>query len=469
MKPHLFTRRRFLGTAAAAVAAPSALPAIGLNEIPKGERPKQAAGLKILNPRGRVPVSFIIDDSTCLVNMGKFCMPQFAEAHPDRKDYKKDWKSWPDEIPDSFVRKYGEWCREHGVKGKYSVVPYPACVGWMDRFIPGWSKKALQDSLALVRDLMMPDWDIHPEMISHTRVLNLKTGRPFEEVSRHTMENSHPGHQVSADYMAEYIAYALRILKNVDLPCEGFTTPGGFGNRSKSELGLGGLEALRDVFKVEVPHYFKYLETGKGSTAPRIEHASGLDSDDPKCIVNVIGGTGDWFGGWDGVSYGDLDHSADRFITADFKKGRMVEMIGKNEPAIMLCHWPGIYCNGEEIGFEIFKKAVTRVNQGFRDRILWMKLSEIARYWAAKELTTVTAQAGGGFSLKAPFAAKAFTASLALEANEAPTLGFGEKKETVSLREVGKPTDLVSGTWVREATGHATVCFDLPKGATRIA
>ncbi|MEM7558584.1 MAG: hypothetical protein AAF394_05640, partial [Planctomycetota bacterium] len=29
-------------------------------------------------PRGRVPLSFIIDDSTCLVNMGKFCMPQFA-------------------------------------------------------------------------------------------------------------------------------------------------------------------------------------------------------------------------------------------------------------------------------------------------------------------------------------------------------------------------------------------------------
>jgi len=35
----------------------------------KGERPKQANGVKVLNPQNRVPVSLIIDDSTCLVNL----------------------------------------------------------------------------------------------------------------------------------------------------------------------------------------------------------------------------------------------------------------------------------------------------------------------------------------------------------------------------------------------------------------
>ena len=32
-----------------------------------------------------------------------------------------------------FNGKDGEWCAELGVRGKYSIVPYPACVGWMDR------------------------------------------------------------------------------------------------------------------------------------------------------------------------------------------------------------------------------------------------------------------------------------------------------------------------------------------------
>ena len=86
-----------------------------------GERPQQDRSVSVLNPRGdRVPVSFVIDDSTCLVNMAHFAMPQFAQAWPKRDSYKKDWRSWPREIPDSFVRTFGEWCHEHGVKGKYS-------------------------------------------------------------------------------------------------------------------------------------------------------------------------------------------------------------------------------------------------------------------------------------------------------------------------------------------------------------
>ena len=77
------------------------------------------------------------------------------------------------------MREFGQWCAEHGVKGKYSVVPYPACVGWLDRELPGWSRQELLDSLQLVRELMVPNWDIHPEMITHTRVIDLKTGRPL--------------------------------------------------------------------------------------------------------------------------------------------------------------------------------------------------------------------------------------------------------------------------------------------------
>ena len=134
------------------------------------------------------------------------------------------------EIPDAFLRRFGSGAREHGVKGKFSIVPYPACVGWLDRELPGWSRRELSDSLQLVRELMVPNWDIHPEMITHTRVIDLQTGRPLSEISAATMENSYPQTRKSVDELAAYLAYALRILKNCDLPCEGITTPGGFGN-----------------------------------------------------------------------------------------------------------------------------------------------------------------------------------------------------------------------------------------------
>ena len=112
-----------------------------------GDRPAQAESVEVLNPRHRVPVSMIIDDSTCLVNLAYYGIPQFQHVFPDR--YKQPWRSLPREIPDAFVRKFGEWCHEHGVKGKYSIVPYPACVGWMDRELPGWTRHELEQSLEL--------------------------------------------------------------------------------------------------------------------------------------------------------------------------------------------------------------------------------------------------------------------------------------------------------------------------------
>ena len=102
-----------------------------------GDRPERAAGVTIELPRCRVPLSFIIDDSTCLVNLAHFAIPQFAEVYPER--YLQPWKTLPREIPDDFVRKFAEWCHGHGVRGKYSIVPHPACVGWVDRGMPGWS------------------------------------------------------------------------------------------------------------------------------------------------------------------------------------------------------------------------------------------------------------------------------------------------------------------------------------------
>ena len=66
----------------------------------------------------------------------------------------------------------------------------------------------------LVRELIAPNFDIHPEMITHTRVIDLKTGRPMAEINNSTMENSYPSMKKSVDEIAEYLAYALKILKN---------------------------------------------------------------------------------------------------------------------------------------------------------------------------------------------------------------------------------------------------------------
>jgi hypothetical protein len=430
-----------------------------------GQRPlARPAGIAVLNPCDRVPVSLIIDDSTCLVNLAHFGIPQFHEVFPDQ--YHQPWKTLPREIPDSFVRKFGEWCTERGVKGKYSVIPYPACVGWLDRELPGWSRQELEASLELVRKLMAPRWDIHPEMVSHTWVIDTKTGRPYPERTADFMENWGWSAGKSADQLADYMSYALRILKNVGLTCEGITTPGGFGNRSLPELAQGVLEAARDVFRAEIPHYFRHIYTDEHSVAPRVEYASGLDGQDPKCVVSMIGCTGDWFGGWDGLTPG----SVDAFITADLKHGRLPDVIGRGEPAIMVCHWPGIYFNGEEIGLKILQEVVTRLDHGF-DNLIWMKLSEIARYWAARELTRIKRPSPNQVALYAPFPCPQFTLRIDLDgpARSAPVneVDFKAEGKVTKLSAIKSRRQLQSNTM--HADGQTLVaCFDLPKGPSEL-
>ena len=421
---------------------------------------RSADEIQVLNPKDQVPISFIIDDSTALVNMAYFGIPQFKEIFPDQ--YLQDWRKLPQEIPDDFVREFRDYCLEHGVKGKYSMVPYPACTGWLDRFIPGWSKADLQESIKLVRDTMQPNWDIHPEMISHTRVVDIKTGRPFPQASEQYMENWGWSQNKSADELGEYLAYALSVLKNVDLYCEGVTTPGGFAGQNKENLAQGTLAAVREVYpQVDVAHYFRDLYTEpEQSVAPLVKYPADLHSNDPKCVVSIIGCTGDWFGGWDGLTPG----SAEQFITEDLSSGRMVEVIEKGEPAILVCHWPGLYYNGEKHGFKVFQQVVSRLEQKYGS-LNWMKNSEIARYWAAKELTEIIPDAQT-IRMYAPFAASSFTLQIPSPKKGEPTLNTRQTK--LRLKQVKSRQQLTAGTYLQQ-NEQKVVCFDLPKGNSELS
>jgi hypothetical protein len=300
-------------------------------------------------------------------------------------------------------------------------------------------------------------------MITHTRVIDLTSGRPLPEISDATMENSYPQTDKSVDEMASYLAYALRVLKNCDLPCEGITTPGGFGNRVKDKLPEAVDEAVRDVYGVELPHFFKYVSSGEESTAPTVHRFGGLGGATPRVTVSVPAGTGDWFGGWDG----DVRSQGHRYCNADASEGRMVDLILRGEPAIMLCHWPGMYCHGSKKGFEDFKAIVVALHERFSEQTLWMKMSEIARYWAAKELTRVGRE-GNLVQFDAPFATTRFT--VRVEPAQVPTAVSPQlvrQLQTQPLREVARPALLEPGKFYRDGT-DLLVCWDLEPGTTQL-
>ena len=96
----------------------------------------------------------------------------------------------------------------------------------------------------------------------------------------------------------------------------------------------------------------------------------------------------------------------------------------------------------------------------FRDRTIWMKISELARYWAAKELTRIE-RSDGQVKLTAPLACPRFTLRIPATGQLPPAITH--KGAPVALAEAHDLRGLKPGTWLRQE-GSVTVCFDLPKG-----
>ena len=129
----------------------------------------------------------------------------------------------------------------------------------------------------------------------------------------------------------------------------------------------------------------------------------------------------------------------------------------------MVCHWPGIYYNGDKVGFNILKEIKKRLDQKY-DNLNWMKLSEIARYWAAKELTSVSSTRNT-IILKAPFSAPGFTIKVNTSVHNPRIENQGEEMKPLML--VKSKKNLKSNTWYSDKT-ESVVCFDLEKGTNEL-
>ena len=85
----------------------------------------------------RVPLSIILDDSKLLLNLNYFFIRDRNLADGENRS----WQDVPVVHPESYTREFAEWCLEHGVRGKYSVVPCPAALGRIDEGLPLFSRE----------------------------------------------------------------------------------------------------------------------------------------------------------------------------------------------------------------------------------------------------------------------------------------------------------------------------------------
>ena len=143
----------------------------------------------------------------------------------------------------------------------------------------------------------------------------------------------------------------------------------------------------------------------------------------------------------------------------------MVDVIERGDVAVMLAHWTGIYWNGQELGFKIFQEVVRRLHARF-DNLVWMKLSEIARYSAARTLTRIDST-GGRVELRAPFACPAFTFRVQPGEGAPYRESRAAGADQPPLSAGSAAADLSAGTWC-DTTDGRVICLDLPRGRSEV-
>jgi hypothetical protein len=112
-----------------------------------------------------------------------------------------------------------------------------------------------------------------------------------------------------------------------------------------------------------------------------------------------------------------------------------------------------VYYNGRELGFNAMQEVVRRIHSRYK-QVRWMKLADLAAYWAAKELTAMEPVAAG-LRLRAPFACPDFTVRWRTPGHPA------------GLREVRDWQAIEPGTWRRDGDS-VIACIALPQGVTDV-
>ena len=350
----------------------------------------------------RVPISIIFDDSTVLVNLNYFWM---RDRNPVDGQNRR-WEDVPVVHPESFTREFAEWCLENGVRGKFSVVPCPAAIGRIDEGLPLFSKVQQESWLQMCRELITPAFDITPEMITHSFVVDLKTFQPLE--SRIWEQGEWCTLPVDQEELViDYIATACRILDNVGLTPEGVTSPGGFGGRTLEFYAKVAGIAVREVTGNPTPYFFKRVSSD-GAVETPVWYA---DRDAGTAVGEIIASTGDWTGSWTG--YGEVN--VDYYITADLQGGRLPAVINAGDPAVLCSHWQGFYGmhNDDRRGFNTFKTVVRRLKEldPKGEWTQWRKCSEITNYACAREMAEMTVE-GRKIQLDLPVLIPDFTLKL---------------------------------------------------------
>ncbi len=320
------------------------------------------------HPNLRVPISLIMDDpAPCINPLWYFRHQVDGQAAP----------VYPRTIPLSFMETWCRWVSDSGVRGDFTILPFPAGLGRIDNALEGFDTDELRAWLSLAREVVMPQFDIHCEILTHTRALDVATGRLLPQSEHEWSEQQDEG------TLADYFASAMQILGEAGLPNHGLTQPC-FYRGDEALYAHALLAAESRVNGRRVTHNFLQMDSVSPFVPPRITL---LDAAAGEAVVSVWTGTDDEV--WNTQEPGHPDQTqapetlADRLLTADGSGGRLAELKRGGGPLVFVTHWQSLYSSGSGLGLRVHQEVARRVAALWGSQVEWCRLSDMTRRFLA--------------------------------------------------------------------------------------
>lgn len=394
--------------------------------------------LRVRFPLLRQPICLIIDDPFPCQNLAYY-------------------EQWPDphvrDIPVRFLQAFADLCAEYGVRGKFSVLPYPAGLGRIDQGLRGVPQEELEAWLEVCRRDILPRFSIGPEILTHWYMLDLKTLR-LTDCPEKVMEPRH-----TRESLAEYIAFGLEILKNVGLLATGVTSPGAFGRSIEPTYWRAIHDAVKRVTGSPVSWYFLHVDQYSPLVPPR---AMLLDAQSGEGCVSIVSGSGDPL--WRTQDPYNEPARIDEHITEDGQDGRLVRLFRGGGPIVWHTHWQSLFSDGRETGLAALQEVFRRIRAHLGERVIWMTAAELAEYTLASSAVTARidrARDGYALRLESPFASRLLTFTLTLAMPQAAAVREVRVDGHPLRRLAPAARVLEPHSWTRDADGVSWAC-DLP-------
>ncbi len=410
--------------------------------------------IQIEKPRLAIPAALLVDDATPIINP-----LYYFRLQVDRERYEHHERC----IPLDFMEQFVEVCQTRGIRGKFTILPYPAGLGDILQGWEGCDRRELEGWLELARTGLTPLFDITPEILTHTLALDLQTRTLIPESEHDWMAK-----RTRAE-LVEYMSAALTLLKKAGFHPNGITQPCYF-NGSREDYTEAVREAVREAGGPPATFYFidGYLE-GVPAPPPPVML---LDRQRGEAVLSIWDYAHEFFWRTQRPDSHQADRVADQFITADGQSGRLVDLAQSGSWLVFCCHWQSLYSDGSRQGLAALDRVAERLSKIYGPRLLWLTISEIARYRAASEgcqITPLPGADGLAFSLDSALDCPDFTFTL-----QSPELA-GARVGQVSWQVAGEtPQDLAQvdggegllspGVWWQRED-RLSICCRLQRGA----